>query len=304
MPLALLIAPLAGCWVTASSDPGLGTAIRVDGAQFRPGEFPGSTGGPPVLSLATAHAMVVIDEDRERIHGVLDPAAQAAVVGVAGARGAWIVPAGPPDIDTPTDASLHAVFGVTDALGPGPFALEVAAVDASGRIGDPQRVDLVAADSPPPDGDLVVSLEWTGAADLDLHVIDPTGSEVWVGHPNTWQAPPPGTPGGDPCAFLSGGILDQDANAGCTRDDRPREDVIWKTRMCTTNQVAPIIPPGSYTVRVEARSLCGDASAAWAVSVQHELDVLGGARGIATPDDATYAPHGRGAGTTAVQFSL
>ena len=300
---ASLLVVLAGCWTTASPDPGLGDAIVVQGAQFRPGAFPAASGGPPVLSLATTHVTATIDQEREQVNAVLDPAAHAAIVGVPGARGAWIVPAGPPDIDTPGDASLHAVYGVTDALGPGPFTLSVAAVDAAGKIGDAQSVDLVAVAAPPPDGDLVVTLEWSSTADLDLHVIDPTGAEAWVGHPNTWQVPPPGTPGVDPCAWASGGILDGDANASCARSGLAREDVIWTTRTCASNPVAPIIPTGSYTIRVDATSMCSDASAAWGVAVYRAGVLVGAARGIATPDDVNYSPHGPGAGITALTFS-
>ena len=52
---------------------------------------------------------------------------------------------------------------------------------------------VVAIDAPPPDGELVVGLHWDGAADLDLHVVDPDGDEAWSGDPNTWQRPPPGS---------------------------------------------------------------------------------------------------------------
>jgi hypothetical protein len=299
------IALCAGCWTTASSDPGLGDAIYVDGAQFRPGPFPDATAGPPIAKLDTAHTTLILDEHRERLHGVLDPAAQSAIVGIVGARGAWIVPAGPPDFDTPGFASLHAVFGVTSVLGPGPFTLSAAAVDAQGRIGDAMTIDLVASAAAPPDGDLVVMLEWSGSADLDLHVVDPTGAEAWVGHPNTWQVPPPGTPGVDPCAWASGGILDVDANASCTRSGLAREDVIWTSRTCNgTRTISPIIPPGTYTVRVDARSLCGDASEPWAVSVYGHGALIGAARGIATPDDVAYQPHGNLAGITALTFAL
>ena len=300
--LALALA-CAGCGMTASPDPGLGDAIFVDGAQFRPGAFPRASGGPGVLQVASAHATIVIGENREALRGVLDPAARAVIVGVDGARGAWIVPAGPPDVDTPTDASLHAVYGVTPALGPGPFTLEVAAVDARGRIGDASTVHLVAADSPPPMGELVVSLEWTGAADLDLHVVDPTGGEAWEGHPNTWQQPPPGTPGVDPCAWATGGILDVDANMDCARAGNPREDVIWTPRMCQSSTLQPVIPVGTYTVRVEARAMCGDASEPWAVSVYRAGVLIGAARGIATEDDVDYEPHGAGSGITALAFT-
>jgi hypothetical protein len=257
-----------------------------------------------VLEANTAHATIVIGDNREPLHGVLDPAAHAAIVGLDGARGAWIVPAGPPDFDTPGDASLHATFGLTDALPPGAFTLEVAAVDAAGRVGDPQGIDLVAAAAPPPAGDLVVSLAWSSTADLDLHVIDPAGGEAWIGHPNTWQVPPPGTPGVDPCAWTTGGILDGDANANCARSGLAREDVIWTTRMCSGTSYAPVIASGTYTVRVEATSMCSDASAPWSVTVYHVGDAPRSAAGIATPDDVTYGVHGPGGGVTALQFTL
>ena len=304
MRAAWLFPALAcGCGVTASSDPGIGKALFVDGGQFRPGAFPAASGGPAVLSLASAHATVVIGENREALNGVLEPAARAAIVGIDGTRGTWIVPAGPPDVDTPTDASLHARYAITDALGPGAFTLEVAAVDERGRIGEASAVHLIAADAPPPAGDLVVSLEWTGAADLDLHVVDPTGAEAWQGHPNTWQVPPPGTPGVDPCAWAAGGILDVDANLQCARSALPREDVIWTTRTCNSMPVAPAIPSGTYTVRVEARAMCGDASEPWAVTVYRAGTAIAAARGIATPDDVNYEPHGTGSGITALTFA-
>jgi len=293
---------LAGCWTTETSDPGYGRAIFVDGAQFRPGDFPAATGGPPILSLVTDYATVLLGENRTTITGVLDPAAHAAIVGIVGESGAWIAPAGPPDFSTPDDASLHATFGVNEVLGVGPFTLEAAAVDASGLIGDPQTVALVAADQPPPSGDLVVSLDWIGAADLDLHVVDPTGAEIWQGDPNSIQVPP-GTVGVDPCGWAAGGILDHDANADCVRDANPSEDVIWTSRTCSGTTYTPTIPPGTYSVRVEARAMCGDASEPWAVSVYREGALIGAARGISTSNDVDYEPHGRGAGTLALTFS-
>jgi hypothetical protein len=68
--------------------------------------------------------------------------------------------------------------------------------------------------------------------------------------------------------------------------------------------VDPIVPSGEYTVRVDARSMCGDASAAWAVTVLSNGEVLAKTRGIATPDDVTYQMHGAGAGITALHFTL
>jgi len=301
--LGILAVILPACTTGASDELGLGDLLLVDGAQYRPGSFPAAGSGPDVTSAQTAHSTVVVGTHREPLRAVLGPDARAAIVGIPGARGAWIVPAGAPDIDTPGQPSVHATLGFSPELALGAFELYVAAVDADGHIGAPAAVDMFAAPAEPPDGDLVVTLAWTGTADLDLHVVDAAGGEAWQGHPNTWQQPPPGTPGDDPCSWASGGILDHDANEGCARSGVAEEDVVWATRSCDGRMVAPVIPTGAYTVRVEARALCGDASAAWAVSVYEGGVLVATARGIATPYDATYEPHGAGAGTTALTFS-
>ncbi|HUJ57410.1 MAG TPA: hypothetical protein VLX92_02925 [Kofleriaceae bacterium] len=298
---------LAACAPTASDQLGLDSPLYVDGAQFRPGRMPAATGGPDALSLTTDHVTVTIDTNRELMSGLLDPAAHAAIVGIVGEDGTWIVPASPPDTDAPEDASLHATYGIGDTLPPGPFTLAMAAVDADGKIGDAITTDLVAASAPEPDGALVVSLDWDGAADLDLHVTDPAGDDVWIGDPNSVQPPQPGEPQ-DPCAWATGGILDHDANASCARDGAPAEHVVWTARKCTdasgmTMTYQPVIAPGTYTVRVDARSLCGDADEAWAVTVLQQGTPIAEARGITTPDDVAYPQHGPGAGILALTFA-
>ena len=298
---ALVLVLLAGCADLASSDPGIGAPLHVDGGQFRPGAFPAATGGPAVQSVQTLHATVIVGENRETVSATLDANATAAIVGIDGYPGAWIVPSGPPDFESPQFASLHASYGVE--LTPGPIKMLVAAADARGRIGEPATADLVALDTPMPAGKLVVSLQWQGAADLDLHVVDPNGNEAWSGDPNTWKKP---TGPVDPEAWMTGGILDHDGNMGCTRDGNPSEDVVWSEHMGATGPVEPIVPPGDYTVRVDARNLCGDGSAPWAVTVtvEGQAEPIAAARGIATAYDATYEPHGAGAGITALHFQL
>ena len=89
------------------------------------------------------------------------------------------------------------------------------------------------------------------------------------------------------------------------RDGEPHEDVVWKMRTSSSGMmIAPVIPSGEYTVRVDARSMCGDASAAWFVTAIPHGDRLAEARGIATPYDVTYEPHGAGAGMTALRLTL
>lgn len=81
------------------------------------------------------------------------------------------------------------------------------------------------------DGDVRVTLQWDSAADVDLHVFDPAGTEIYYG---ARLAP-------------SGGELDVDANAGCS-GDRPVENVFWATGEA---------PSGPYRVEVNFFGACG-----------------------------------------------
>lgn len=289
---AIVTAALAGCTDTASPDLGLESLLRVDGAQYRPGAFPAPSGGPDALAIRTTRITLEIGSVRERVTGALGLGSRSAVLGVDGIEGAWLVAAGSPTFESPDVPSVAATIALADEFPPGPFTLMIAGGDADGRFGARVAMPMIAAPELPPDGELVIELVWDGAADLDLHVVDPLGGEAWSDDPNTLMTPPPGTPV-DPEAYKAGGILDRDGNADCHRDARPRERVIWS--------LPP--PTGEYIVRVDTRSMCGGATAAWYVAAYRGETLLGAARGVANEADVQQ-PHGAGAGVLALRFSL
>ncbi|MFT3692871.1 MAG: hypothetical protein QM831_07005 [Kofleriaceae bacterium] len=291
-----LLVMLAACG-GATSDPGYGTPLEVSRAQFRPGAFPDPSGGPDTHMFVPSHATVTIGTFRETLHGVLAESATSAIIGLAGEDGAWIVVAGPPSFETPDQPSIDATFGLGDSVTPGPQTLLMAGVDGDGRIGTSMSYDIVADIDPAPAGDLVVHLVWDSAADLDLHVVDPNGNEAWSAKPSTAPQAKPGEPQ-DPFAVDESGSLDHDGNAECHRDGSPNEAIIWTTR----EMHAPVIPAGTYTVRVDTREMCGDASAAWYVEVLSEGSLIGSARGVSVPDDVR-GTHSYGAGVTALTFT-
>ncbi len=284
---------LVAC-TSASPDPGYDALLQVEGAQWRPGPAPAAANGPAVESVLSQRATLLRDASGQRVAGALGAGATALWVGLDGDDGGWIVPAGPPSVDAPDQPSFALELALAASVPLGPITLRLLAVDAAGRPGAPRALALVADDLPPPAGELVIALGWSGAADLDLHVVAPDGGEAWAGDPNTWEPPPPGTPS-DPIAWRSGGRLDHDGNRACRRDPRPREHVIWS--------VPP--PAGRYLVRVDARSLCGDAVGYWYAAVYRDggLEPLATAAGIATVDH-TRLPHGTGAGITAIELDL
>lgn len=293
---AVILVLLASCTDGASPDLGLTARLQIEGAQFRPGAFPADDGGPLTSSFVTRQSMIVVDRTGETLRAILEPRARAAAIGVVGDDNAWIVLAGPPDLDTPGQPVARASFALAPTFPRGPFELRVAASDEAGRFGPITTRAILALDGDPPAGELVVGLVWEGRADLDIHVVDPLGGEAWSDDPNTYVPPPPGTPA-DPFAYQMGGILDRDGNKDCRRDGRPREHVIW----------AMPPPAGPYIVRVDTRAMCGDAIASWYAFALRGGEVLAEARGIATAEDAILPPNelGRGgAGVLALEFTV
>jgi uncharacterized protein YfaP (DUF2135 family) len=84
-------------------------------------------------------------------------------------------------------------------------------------------------------GDVQVSVAWSDTSDVDLHVVDPNGEEIYYGHKSS----------------ASGGTLDLDSNAACSRDvdgtHRSNENVVWPLGGGAH---------GTYTVRLDYWSSC------------------------------------------------
>ena len=108
------------------------------------------------------------------------------------------------------------------------FSLLVIAADETG-VGRAERFDYEVIEVGA--GDVQVSLSWDTDSDVDLHVLDPNGDEVY------WAQR----------RVSSGGELDLDSNAGCAIDGIRNENITWPERNA---------PRGTYTVRVDYWSSC------------------------------------------------
>jgi uncharacterized protein YfaP (DUF2135 family) len=91
-------------------------------------------------------------------------------------------------------------------------------------------------------GDVQISVTWNSAADVDLHVVEPNGNEIYYGSSRS----------------STGGELDLDSNASCGSDGPRAENIRWPTGRA---------PTGTYTVRVDYWSNCGAGSTDYVVRV-------------------------------------
>lgn len=93
------------------------------------------------------------------------------------------------------------------------------------------------------DADFAATVSWTGASDVDIHVIDANGYEV--SYENTTSP--------------EGGRLDLDSNAGCSIDNVNTETISWPRGDA---------PAGDYTVIIEYYDDCGVGSSTYTVAVR------------------------------------
>jgi hypothetical protein len=146
------------------------------------------------------------------------------------------------------------------------FDLQFAVGNGSGSVGPYTTVstNVIRVGT----GDIQVTLSWNHDSDVDLHVIDPSGEEIYFGHPQS----------------VSGGTLDLDSNAGCGIDGVRNENITWPTGRA---------PRGRYTVRVDYWSNCGVTSTDYSVRVINSgnVQVVGGS--FTGPGDGGGATSGR-----------
>lgn len=293
LPLLLgCLAAATSCNSGVQADTGADAYMQVRGAQFFRGAMPeGSASGPAVAQLTLMDNDIWPGLENDPIGGALAPNATAAAIGLQGDKGYWVVVAGPPDVATPKDPSYAANASFSTGIVPGGYTLVVRAIDGNGNFGSPAKQVLTGVPSPvnpPPAGELVVTLSWDRDANLDLHVVDPNGAEIYWGDQSTQPPPPATSVDGGPY-----GYVDDDSNANCVIDGLNREDAIWPNRP----------PSGQYTVRVDAASLCGQPVADWTVRAVLHGKQIAQASGVST-DAATRGSHGSGSGVTALQFTV
>jgi hypothetical protein len=92
-------------------------------------------------------------------------------------------------------------------------------------------------------GEVQVSVSWNVDSDVDLHVVEPGSEEVFYGNPTS----------------AAGGTLDLDSNAACSIDGKKNENITWAHG-----------PSGTYTVRVDYWSSCGEAQSDYVVTIQRK----------------------------------
>jgi len=244
---------------------GLDEPMRVQSGQFISGELPGSppgtagTSGPDdlrVTSIVYSNRIVLPGQAGKKLSGRASNRASAVGLRLADlGSGYWVVPIGAPDPQFPGELTWEADtdFALAASAFAGFHALRVVAIDAAGVAGEQNEVNMCLAsrepdnlnacnpNTPPPD--VVVSLFWDAAVDLDLRAVLPGGISVDPKHPLSDPTADGGAQSPD-VAFIT-----RDSLAGCVDDGLRQEDLVWQKR-----------PTGTVDLYVQLANACGRPS--------------------------------------------
>ena len=149
----------------------------------------------------------------------------------------------------------------------GTFTIAISVGDGQGNFSAYQylEVSLMQAGT----GLLQVSLSWDQENDVDLHLIDPSGEEIYYGNP----------------VSATGGQLDVDSNAGCSIDNINNENIYYEDSSDVT------IPSGEYEVLVNLWSNCSVASNTNYTVVAYYGGNLIGTTSGSNPNDGVLTPN-------------
>ena len=199
-------------------------------ATYHTGTAPSGTSGPQAITAAESTPLV---GQPLRITVSGSGSFSTIYISIAGADGYW-------QLDLPSSVSAAALTLQLAGTPPqGSFALQTT-LGASGSAGPAASNTVSPSDLA--HADIAAIVSWSVASDVDLHVLDPNGYEVYFAQ----------------TASPQGGKLDIDSNAGCLIDNVDREIISWPQGTA---------PHGTYKVWVQYFSDCDLPSTSWTLNV-------------------------------------
>ncbi len=234
------VQPSAGAIGPKSSRPLFNRGVNLNmfppqtvNATYHSGTPPAASGGPTATGSAGSTALL---GQPYRFSIVGSGTFSTVYLWVTGATGYW-------QLDLPASAQqVDLVLTLAASLPSNAFGLE-SAVGTGSSVGAASSTEVTATDLS--NADIAVTLKWTGASDVDLHVIDAKQQEVYWNNTTTPE----------------GGRLDLDSNAGCQIDNINQETISWPQGTA---------PSGSYTIVVHYYADCGQATAPWTLTLNEK----------------------------------
>ena len=182
------------------------------------------------------------------------------VVWHAGDEGYHSIVGSDPERDGIYDISVKVAAAASQTS----LLVNVALLDASGNTGPAHSLEIALVASGT--GDVKVTLSFDRVHDLDLHVVEPNGDEIYYQQPAT----------------ESGGRIDLDSGAHCQPSAANSENIYWPPGGA---------PAGEYRVSVQNYEQCSPGEVRYTVTVEYDgvVETFDGAFADGTAGEAPSA---------------
>ncbi len=250
--------------------------FSVEGAELIKAKFPSASSDVKIQNFDANG--VVIPGGTNPITIIPSSQADYVIIGVKDEYGYYQLPA-----TYDANGNIYFILIMTQDLVDDDFTILIALKkgdNAGEAIEIPVRVVEVGT------GKFQVSLSWDKPNDLDLHLIEPDGTEIYYSNPAS-----PNT----------GGELDLDSNPDCDIDGVNNENITYGDDA--------LIPTGTYVVKVDFYSNCSvNENTHYVVSAYLNGDLIPSStvanpyNGEFAPDEADYG--GAGSGVTVMTINI
>lgn len=261
--IALLIAGIALIFNFSSCKPNedsekesqLDKYFKIANAELVNEEFPSasSSSNRPVILNLTGNTSV-IPGGTNTVHLRADRDIEYILIGVEGEFGYYKLPA-----SNAKSMDYEFFMLMSQELRDDVFALMVAIEDPNLLVSEAQKINVDYVDAGT--GVLQVNCSWDQPNDVDLHLVEPNGEEIYFAN----------------SVSQNGGELDVDSNAGCSLDNINNENITYDTN--------DVLEAGEYIVKVDLFSNCnvsGDTH--YIVTAYHNGQLI-------TPENNTSNPY-------------
>ena len=228
-----LVLSLTGCKKNDDKNKLEESYFSVENGTFTNADIPASSGSQsaPVIGSVYGNPSI-LEGGSNPISLQTSSTFKEIIVGVQDVKGYYTIPAGGSGKSVNETVLLILLFSQT--LENNSFIIVIALRDAQGLVSAYSTIQVTKIEAGT--GRLQVSCSWDKSNDVDLHLVEPNGAEIYYG--NDYSD--------------NGGDLDVDSNADCYIDNINNENI-------TYNDDA-IIESGKYTVRVDFYSNCSVAT--------------------------------------------
>jgi hypothetical protein len=247
--------------------------FTVENGVYKNGDFPAQSGSQSAPEIESVYGNTsVLEGGSNPISIQSSSSVKEVLIGVVGVKGYYTIPA---NSLKSADETYLIILLLSQEFEKDSFVISLAIQNDQSLVSAHQTITVTRVEAGT--GKLQISCSWDRLNDIDLHLVEPNGQEIYYGED----------------VSNNGGFLDVDSNAGCSIDNINNENITYGDTAVVEN--------GNYIVRVDLYSNCDvESNTNVVVTARYNGQLINPATGtnpysgVFTEADEDYGDEGSG----------